>query len=79
MVSTLAGTAGVSGYVDGTGTNAMFNLLRSVAIDPTGAYALVYESKNWRIRRIVIASGLSLNFISECTFNVQQRITFITV
>ena len=40
-VTTLAGTSGISGYVNGLGTTASFNSPRSVAIDAAGTIALV--------------------------------------
>jgi DNA-binding beta-propeller fold protein YncE len=58
QVTTLAGSAsGASGFQDGMGTNAIFNWPFGVAIDPTGTYALIAESLNRRIRRIVIATA----------------------
>lgn len=40
-VDTLAGTAGVSGYADGSGTAARFNYPKGVAIDSAAMFALV--------------------------------------
>jgi DNA-binding beta-propeller fold protein YncE len=55
LVTTLAGSS--SGYQDGQGTSALFNEPHGVAIDPTGAYALVTEYAGRRVRRVVIATG----------------------
>ena len=54
-VTTLAGSS--QGYRDGVGGNAFFNEPVSVSIDPSGAYVLVAEFRNYRIRRIVISTA----------------------
>jgi DNA-binding beta-propeller fold protein YncE len=56
QVTTLAGS-GATGFQDGVGTNAIFNRPRGVSIDPTGAYALILDGDNHRIRRILIATS----------------------
>jgi DNA-binding beta-propeller fold protein YncE len=56
QVSTLAGS-GTAGSQNGVGANAAFNAPRGVSIDPTGAYALIADTSNHRIRRIVIATA----------------------
>jgi DNA-binding beta-propeller fold protein YncE len=56
QVTTLAGS-GATGFQDGVGTNAVFNRTRGVSIDPTGAYALILDGDNHRIRRILIATS----------------------
>jgi hypothetical protein len=56
VVSTLAGTPGVSGSADGTGAAARFNDLRGVATDGTDLY--VVDSGNSTIRKIVISTGV---------------------
>ena len=59
LVSTLAGN-GSAGAIDATGTMAKFSNPYSIAIDPTGTYALVVDYNNHRIRSIVIASGAAV-------------------
>jgi DNA-binding beta-propeller fold protein YncE len=54
-VTTIAGSS--QGYRDGIGANALFYEPVSVSIDPSGAYALVAEFRNHRIRRIVISTA----------------------
>ncbi|MBU4315800.1 MAG: hypothetical protein KKF30_00845 [Proteobacteria bacterium] len=54
-VSTLAGTAGVSGSDDGVGTDARFERPRGIATDGTNLY--VTDRENETIRQIVIATG----------------------
>jgi sugar lactone lactonase YvrE len=53
-VSTLAGTAGVSGSTDGTGST-LFNSPQGIATD--GANLYVTDSANLTIRKIVISTG----------------------
>ena len=54
-VSTLAGTAGLSGSTDGTGAAARFSGSLSITTDGTNLY--VTDSGNSTIRQIVIATG----------------------
>jgi sugar lactone lactonase YvrE len=54
-VTTLAGTAGVSGSTDGTGAAAGFNLPYGVATDGTNLF--VADTENHTIRKVVIATG----------------------
>ncbi len=58
VVSTLAGTAGVSGYADGTGTAAIFNNPKGLAVDTAGN---VYVADTWNqvIRKITPAGVVS--------------------
>ena len=58
VVTTLAGTAGVTGSNDGTGANAQFNAPTGVASDSTGTNLYVADSHNDTIRQIVIATGV---------------------
>jgi sugar lactone lactonase YvrE len=51
VVTTLAGTAGSSGSVDGTGAAARFNYLRGVAVDGVGN-VYVADSQNNLIRKV---------------------------
>ena len=56
LVSTLAGTVGVTGAVNGLGTSALFNNPLGVAMDVAGTFALVVSSIGdcLGIRRIMI-------------------------
>lgn len=54
-VSTLAGSAGTSGYLDGTGTATLFKNPVQVTTDGTSLY--LADTGNHTIRQIVIASG----------------------
>ncbi len=56
VVSTLAGSPGISGSADGTGTNAQFNQPIGVAVD-TGGTVYVADSGNHTIRKIT-SSGV---------------------
>lgn len=55
-VTTLAGTAGVSGSADGTGAAARFSMHYGITTDGTNLY--VADSNNYTIRKIVIATGV---------------------
>ena len=55
-VTTLAGTAGVSGFADGTGIAATFSMPKGITTDGTNLY--VADSLNNTIRKIVISSGV---------------------
>ncbi|MBT0662945.1 hypothetical protein KI809_01425 [Geobacter pelophilus] len=54
-VTTLAGSAGAIGSIDGTGSAARFNFPEGIATDGTNLY--VADTSNQTIRRIVIATG----------------------
>jgi hypothetical protein len=54
--TTLAGS-GSSGFTNGVGTAATFNNPHSVAVDGSSGIALVVDTENHAIRRIVIATG----------------------
>jgi len=56
LVSTLTGSAGVSGSTDGTGTAALFRAPGGITTDGTNLY--VADTGNNTIRKIDIASGL---------------------
>jgi sugar lactone lactonase YvrE len=56
-VSTVAGTAGVSGWADGTGSAAEFVNPVNLAIDPAGASLYVQDAGNRVIRQIDLATG----------------------
>lgn len=51
-VSTLCGLAGVSGYANGTGSNARFNQPAGIVLDGTSNTLLVSEVGNQTIRRV---------------------------
>jgi hypothetical protein len=55
-VSTLAGSSGVSGSNNGTGTGAKFNYPRGLATDGTNLFVADYG--NNQIRNVVISSGV---------------------
>jgi hypothetical protein len=58
VVSTFAGTAGVSGYLDGTGNAARFGLPRSITTDRVGNIYVGDESSHY-IRKITPAGEVS--------------------
>ena len=55
LVTTLAGTAGSSGFADGVGALAQFENPRGITTDGTNLY--VADTYNHTIRKIVIATG----------------------
>ncbi len=55
VVSTLAGSAGISGSTDGTGSAARFNGPRGITTD--GANLYVADTYSYTIRKIVISTG----------------------
>ncbi len=55
VVTTIAGSAGLSGSTDGTGTAARFNNPHTIATDGTNLF--VTDSTNHTIRKIVISTG----------------------
>jgi len=58
VVTTLAGSAGVSGFADGLPSAARFNLLGGIAVDTAGN-VYVADSLNNRIRKIVPSGQVS--------------------
>jgi sugar lactone lactonase YvrE len=60
-VTTIAGTAGVSGSVDGFGSAAQFDFPRGLAADGAGNLFVV-DARNATIRKVVIATGLVTTF-----------------
>jgi DNA-binding beta-propeller fold protein YncE len=56
-VTTFAGVAGSIGATNGMGTNSKFKFPRGVAISPNGNYALVADTSNHLIRRIVATTA----------------------
>ncbi len=57
-VSTLAGTAGIAGSIDGVGTGAQFNLPQGIAVDAAGI-VYVADTNNSTIRRIALNGTVS--------------------
>ena len=57
-VTTVAGIAGLSGFLDGAGTNAFFNQPRGLALDGSGN-AYVADSGNAAIRKISATASVS--------------------
>lgn len=55
VVSTLAGSAGISGSTDGLGTSALFN--RPEALTTDGIYLYVADTDNYTVRKMLISSG----------------------
>jgi DNA-binding beta-propeller fold protein YncE len=49
-------TSGAAGFSNGIGNAALFNGPHSLAIDPSGLYLYVADSRNARIRRIEIST-----------------------
>ena len=64
VVTTVAGTAGMSGNTDGTGAAARFNSPQGIAVDSAGTI-YVADTNNQTIRRI--AAGNVVTTISGCT------------
>jgi len=56
VVTTLVGTAGTSGFADGTGTTAKFN--NPIGITTDGSNLFVADTLNDTIRKVVIATGV---------------------
>ena len=56
-MSTLAGSAGVTGFADGVGVAAYFFSPAGVAMDAAGLVAIVADRNNHLVRRIVISSA----------------------
>lgn len=58
VVSTLAGSAGLSGSADGQRTSALFHNPSSIASDAAGAVIVVADRLNNAIRRMNVRSGV---------------------
>ena len=55
VVTTLAGSPGISGYIDGTGGVARFGSPQHLTTDGVNLY--VSDMGNWKVRKIVIGTG----------------------
>jgi DNA-binding beta-propeller fold protein YncE len=67
-VTRFAGTSGVSGYLEGTGTNSRFLDPNSIAIAPSGTFALISEGAGHRIRRLDLTGPLPVStFVAGST------------
>ncbi len=54
-VSTLAGSVGISGFLDGTGVNARFN--HPLGLTTDGANLYVADNANFTVRKVVLATA----------------------
>lgn len=64
----LAGTSGASGFVNGSsGATSSFYSPKGIAVDPTNTYVYVADGGNNVIRRITIASGLTITYAGSGT------------
>ncbi|MDQ2996524.1 MAG: hypothetical protein M3R61_05635, partial [Chloroflexota bacterium] len=57
LVSTLAGSVRVSGSADGVGSAARFSDPSGVSLSADGTIALVADTQNHTVRKIVVATG----------------------
>jgi DNA-binding beta-propeller fold protein YncE len=57
-VTTLAGNPAVSGSADGTGAAALFAYPTSIALSADNAFALVTDTDNQTIRKVMLATGI---------------------
>jgi DNA-binding beta-propeller fold protein YncE len=57
QVNTLVGTATISGSADGMGAAARFNRPEGVAVNGDGTLALVADTQNHTIRKVVVSTG----------------------
>lgn len=71
-VSTLAGTAGTSGSIDLTGAAARFSIPRGITTDGTNLF--VADNKNYKIRQIVISTGVVTTLAGSGSFGSTDAI-----
>jgi len=57
VVTTIAGTVGTAGYLDATGTRAIFNNPSQLTIDSTGSNLYITDQSGAKIRRLNIPSS----------------------
>jgi len=74
VVTTLAGTSGMNGYVDDTGAAALFDNPEGLAVDPTGSTLYIADTGNYAIRALDIASGAVTTLESE--FEYPEKLAF---
>ena len=79
VVSTLAGTAGAAGYVDGVGATARFASLRGIAIDSAGN---LYVADDYAVRKItpvgVVSTIVGVPGVYSFTVGPYARMTPLT-
>jgi hypothetical protein len=61
VITTLAGIPGITGNLDGIGTNALFTNPSAISISVDGSYALVGD--RYRIRRVEISTASVTTFV----------------
>ncbi len=66
-VTTLAGSANASGFVDGVGNAARFYYPQDVVYSPDGNYALIADVSNDAIRKLDLATGEVSTFVTPGT------------
>jgi hypothetical protein len=58
-VTSISGTSGSAGDADGDPASAKFKDPLTLAIDPTGTYALIVDNGNKKIKKLVIDTGVT--------------------
>ncbi|ACM21596.1 repeat-containing lipoprotein, putative [Geotalea daltonii FRC-32] len=74
MVTTLAGSAGVSGIADGTGSTAKFNAPFGITTDGTNLY--VTDSRQGSIRKVAIATGVVTTLVNGSSLTTISPLNF---